>query len=252
MIYCAITLICTAFATIFVASSQPRLLSDAAGELLPLNFGLMRMLNISAPRATWLALPAAYATGFGFIFAYGRQMSSMARSGLFPALFKLRTKKNNSPYAALTVGSILSIIGCFGLFYGDVAYLENVFAICVLSSYTVYLFAFISYFIFNSKYSTVARAFKSPFGLVGAGLGFCIFLLGIISIVGFQKYLSIVTFVIVIVLLSIYYNLYGYKVQKFSEEEQKHLFKAYVINGKCSFTYIVQKKKLITFYSKQQ
>ena len=51
-----------------------------------------------------LAIPATYATAFGFMFAYGRLLESMAQSGLLPHSFTLVTETTGAPYIALWAG----------------------------------------------------------------------------------------------------------------------------------------------------
>eukprot|EP01040_Poterioochromonas_malhamensis_P002994 gene2990-3181_t len=109
-------------------------IEEVALAAVPLNFGYSRFLGISEDTATWLAIPAAYGTGFGFMFMYGRQMSSMARSGLFPAIFKLRTKFSHTPYASLAFGSLVAVLGVIIIHTTDPASLEQVFLVCVLST----------------------------------------------------------------------------------------------------------------------
>eukprot|EP01040_Poterioochromonas_malhamensis_P002998 gene3000-3185_t len=111
MVGCMIILFFTGMGVFFVSLAQSPGIEEVALSAVPLNFGYSRFLGISEDTATWLAIPAAYGTGFGFMFMYGRQMSSMARSGLFPAIFKLRTKFSHTPYASLAFGSFVAVVG---------------------------------------------------------------------------------------------------------------------------------------------
>jgi L-asparagine transporter-like permease len=98
----------------------------------------------------------------------------------------------------------------------------------------IYIFAFVAYLVFVQKYSSVNREFHSPLGVIGAYYGIVIFAVGFIATVGFQgkRYVPIVFFIIYLIVMAIYYFLYALKNQKFSADEQKALFTAYIINGK--------------------
>jgi amino acid transporter len=239
MIMCIVTLFLTAIAVFFTSTSQYPGTSELASSLLPFNYGYQHAFSsLSSVSAIWLNIPAIFATGFGFMFIYGRQMNSMARSGLLPSIFKLRTSGEfRSPYAALIIGSVLSILGTIAVYYAknsDVL-LQHIFLLCILASYTLYIACFCCYVIFNLRYSTLPRAVRNPFGMISSFLGISIFGTGIISVLGYpiqQDHSPVVVFLVYLTLLTLYYVFVGYKTQKLSEEEQKVLFIAYVINSK--------------------
>lgn len=238
MVTCIVTLLLTAVSIFFTTTTQFPGTEKVGEALLPLNYGFQRLFPMSDADVTWLAIPSTYATGFGFMFVYGRQMCSMARSGLFPSIFKLRTKFSNSPYAALIIGSVVSLIGVLSIYYTDETLLLDVFSICILASYTVYVFALLSYIIFKYRYSTLHREFTNPLGVPSAVIGICVFLTGLVSVLGYQDghTLPIIVFSIYLVFCCSYYIFLGYKKQQLSEDEQKILFRAYVINGKSSIS----------------
>jgi hypothetical protein len=125
----------------------------------------------------------------------------------------------------------VSVIAALGLFYSAPDSAEDIFHICAVSCYSVYLFVFVSYVIFKVKYSTVQRSFTNPLGIASAVFGSSVFILSLIGLVSMNNFDHSVIYCGLVIVLTIYYYFYGYKVQKFSEEEQKHLFKAYVINA---------------------
>jgi ethanolamine permease len=84
MVACMLTLFITSFLILFSTSSQSPGPASLASEVLPLNPGYERAFSITSPIATVLAIPGTFATAFGFMFAYGRQIYSMSTSGLFP------------------------------------------------------------------------------------------------------------------------------------------------------------------------
>jgi len=46
-------------------------------------------------------MPGAIATVFGLMFAYGRQVFAMARSGHFPTALALTLSKRGTPYVCI-------------------------------------------------------------------------------------------------------------------------------------------------------
>jgi len=65
-------------------------------------------LHLTTVGVTLLTLPSAWATAFGFIFCYGKQISSMGKSALFPKFLGRTWGEDHVPYAALMTGSVLS------------------------------------------------------------------------------------------------------------------------------------------------
>lgn len=231
MVLCVVVLFLTAIGVFFTSVSQNPGIDELGSAFLPMNYGFQQSFGWSYDQVTWLALPASYATGFGFIFMYGRQMCSMSRSGLLPKFLQHRTQSANSPYVALTVGSVLSVFGLLVVYFIDTSYLNQVFYVCVLSSYSTNVAVFLCYFIFRKRYAHLNRPFVSPFGYFGAVYGIIVYSLGMISILGFQTdQIPLIVMSIYLTVLTAYYYFYGFQAQKLSEEEQKILFKAYVIN----------------------
>ncbi|RYG59196.1 APC family permease, partial [archaeon] len=56
-----------------------------SGASFPLSEGFAKVMDISQRDADWLSLPGALAGSFAFTYAFGRQLRSMAGSGLLPA-----------------------------------------------------------------------------------------------------------------------------------------------------------------------
>jgi len=245
MTTCMITLFVTAIAVYFVTCAQDPGTAALAISDFPLNYGFSRMFGISNSAATWLSLPATYATGFGFMFCYGRQISAMAKSGLLPSIFQHTTSFSHTPYLALLFGTAISIILVLIIEFALPSFMDNLFLVCMLASYCIYCFAFFAYIIFVDKYSSVSRSFRSPLGIAGAVYGIVIFLVGFIGTIGFQdgNWVPIVIFIVYLLLATGYYFFQAGKNQKFSADEQKALFTAYVINANAQSRNNKRKKK---------
>lgn len=233
------TLFVTSFFVLFTVSAQKPGAVAISVELMPLSHGFANMFGISVRHATWFSIPATYATGFGFMFAYGRQIASVADSGLLPNLLRFRTGEGK-PYAALVMGSVVSLVTTFGIYYSDRSFIEDLFYWSISSSYIVYIFAFLSYVAFQKKYSAIRRAFVNPLGIYSVYYGSAVFIMSLISTLGFQgdniadslhPFSGFLTF---LGIGYFYYYCIARSKQRFSEEEQKILFSAYVINGKSS------------------
>ena len=236
MFFAMLSLFITAIGVVFTASLQyPGSNDTLANATYPMSYGFSRMFNITELQANWLSFPALIASFYGFVWAYGRQLSSMAKSGLLPEMIGNMSETTDTPYVALLVGMIMSfalaLICYYNVFY--VSFANDIKALYMLSSYIIYVFMFMSYIVFKSKYSSLARSFYSPLGIYGAFVGLFVFLINTIaSLVYFQQALYPLYFLLVATfLMAIYYFAFLHGNQQFSEEEKEKLFKAYLING---------------------
>ncbi len=231
-----LTLLVTAIGVIFTATLQSPGVTNLADATLPLTYGFSRMFNLSYKQAMWLTFPAMLGNFYGFVWAYGRQLSSMAKSGLLPKMFGYMTKTTDTPYVSLLAGTLLCLllafISYYDLFY--VMFKEDVKHMYMLASYVIYVFLFISYIVFKEKYSSLTRSFTSPLGIYGAILGLAIFVIDVVCLLVYLDIQQVPLFVLIIatVFMTIYYFLVLHGNQQFSEEEKEKLFKAYLINGK--------------------
>ncbi len=242
MVACMSTLFITSFAVLFTTCSMSPGTSGLPHEILPLNFGYSHIFGISTRLSTWLSIPATYATGFGFMFAYGRQMASMANSGLLPAFLRRKTRWD-TPYMAMAVGSLIAFLVILPIYYSDRTFMDDMFFWSISGSYLVYIFAFSSFLNFRKKYSILNRSFINPIGTISAYYGMIVFAMSLISTLAFQGTalrhrlhppFGFFTFMLCAMWV---YVTYSRKYQCFSDEEQKVMFSAYVINGKHTHIY---------------
>lgn len=226
---------------LFVASSQSPGVSELSRALLPMSYGLHTLVNHAGTRNTALTLkslmsiPAIFTMARGFLFVAARQISSMAGSGLLPRILKKQHEEELVPLAALVGVSILCLLVMFPVHYLSKNSLHEIFYIAMLGNYMINICFFWCYVTFKSKYESLDRSFVSPMGVFGAYYGILVFTLGIVSIAAFQndQQQSIVIFGAIIAFGALYYFCHARSTQCFSEEEQKVLFVAYVINGEC-------------------
>ncbi|RYH14611.1 hypothetical protein EON65_33310 [archaeon] len=240
MTLCMLFLFCSAVAMLFTVSCQYPGVDELSGALLPLNYGFRRAFGISYQSATWLTLPAVYGTAFGFMYDYSRQLTAMSKSGLMPIKVPCQGRFPDAVlYTYLFLGSGLAIVLMLLVYYLHLLTIRDLFLICILGGYLVYVCVLISYIIFQTRYSTLHREFRSPFGITGAVVGIVIFCISIFSAVALQKNTTASVFLtVVLAVVSMHYYIYARHHQKFSDDEQKTLFSAYIINGKQSHNII--------------
>ena len=236
-----VALFFTAFGLIFTSCTQAPGTTALVSSSMPLNAGFMKMFNLTPLQVMWLNFPAVYGNFYGFVWAYGRQFASMAKSGLMPEFMGWMTPVTDTPWVGLVVGSVISFslaLICYNnSFYYN--FTNDVKSTYALSSYVIYVFMFISYIIFKHKYTSLERSYSSPFGIYGAFVGMGVFAIHTVCILIYMKdsltplYIMLVT----TALTTIYYFLVLHGNQQFSEEEKEKLFKAYLINGKCFISF---------------
>ena len=237
MFFAMLSLFITAIGVVFTASLQyPGSNDTLANATYPLSYGFSRMFNISEGQANWLSFPALIASFYGFVWSYGRQLSSMAKSGLLPDMIGNMSETTDTPYVALLVGMTLSfalaLICYYDVFY--VSFANDIKALYMLSSYIIYVFMFMSYIVFKSKYSSLTRSFDSPLGIYGAYVGLAVFVVDAFAVMVYYQNSLYALYVLAVatLLMAIYYFTFLHGNQQFSEEEKEKLFKAYLINGK--------------------
>jgi len=231
-----VSLFVTAICVVFTCCTQFPGTASLVSNTFPLSYGFSKMFNISMSQAMWLSFPALYGNFYGFVWAYGRQLSSMAKSGLLPEVFGSMTEATDTPWVALLLGMglsyVLALLSYYEVFYREFG--TDVKFLYMLSSYVIYVFMFISYIIFKSRYSSLARSFTSPLGIYGAFVGLGVFLLNTVSVLlnATNDEIPFCVVVVTTALMACYYFLVIEGKQQFSEEEKQQLFKAYLINGK--------------------
>ncbi|MFO0003916.1 MAG: hypothetical protein ACK559_22575, partial [bacterium] len=88
MVSSVVVKICLSVAVLIVCAGQYPGMKNMYEDTLPLNHGYEKILGISSEAATWLNLPGMFGSVFCFIWAYGRQLLSISKSGLLPKIFQ--------------------------------------------------------------------------------------------------------------------------------------------------------------------
>lgn len=231
MVSCMVFLLVTAVGVLFSASSQSPGIDILSASDMPLNYGFSRVLRIPWFTATWFSLPATYATSFGFIYSYSRQINSMHLSGLLPRWLPSADSKYHL-HAYLCSVSVLALLVLFLDFFCKAVTAERIFMVAILGGYIVYILLLVSYIVFATKFSSLQREYESPLGIVGAVLAMAVFGAAAFSAALMQgRIVTGMLVLIAIIGMTVLYYAHIRHYQCFSPEEQKILFAAYVING---------------------
>ena len=127
----------------------------------------------------------------------------------------------------------------------------------MLFAFCTYICQCYCYWIVTTRFDSIQRPFKSPFGLFGAVYAAAVYFIGIIAVVGFQgDYgFAVVSVIVLAFIITIYYYMGVVKTQTFSEDETNIMFKAYIINA--NYLKVSRnarrnriKKGLLTFWDK--
>lgn len=220
---------------LFSASSQWPGIMQLAMFRFPLNYGFSRMFQISLKLSSLLSLPAVFIISSGFMSCATHQMSSMANSGLLPRYLKRNIEvENSNSLLAFATCVVICLVVLFPMGYTQYHHRSALFCIAVMASYIVNMIYLSAFIMFRKKYSSLKKFFVNPLGVVGAGYGIFVFLTTFTSAAAFQNDQQIPIIILsgILIFACIYYQLVARTMQCFSEEEQRVLFVAYVINGK--------------------
>eukprot|EP01039_Chlorochromonas_danica_P004283 gene4283-4703_t len=130
MVCCVLTLIITALCIVFVSASVAPGAKAIADAYLPFNFGFSQYFGISSHLAAILNLPGMFATAFGFMFAYGRQLFAMSRSKLLPTFLSEVYGQQQTPISSLITGSACGMIVLLTLFFNYDSFTKKLFNLC--------------------------------------------------------------------------------------------------------------------------
>ena len=232
MVWTISVLVVTAVAVVFCACAQSPGIVELSGTVLVLSPGFSNMFGVPKGHVAVLSFPGVYATGFGFMFLYGKQMASMSRSRLYPKFLSLSVGKNETPYAALVTGSVIGFLVL--VFFHFVVHNEPevMFNMCIMGSFVTYFFGLMSFIIFRLHYPTIERKFMNPLGIVGAVFAMIVFGVAFVGVAFFQDtYLHLEIFAALLVVFASFYIAFVRKTQFFSDEEQKVMLKTYIVKG---------------------
>lgn len=190
-----------------------------------MNVGFDKGLLTNGNIAEWLIMPGQYSMAFGFVLPAGKLLDTVSKARLLP-------KWTGLPNAQDEKKSVIAIclFGYLFCLFGYFVPQANLANIAIALGFFTYYSDLMAYYKLQTIFASVARDFKSPFGIIGAAFAAAYFSFGLVAVIAFTD--ELVTFAVVVagfIILSVYYFCYAAKRQIFSEMEQKSLLILHVI-----------------------
>ncbi|MBV9156000.1 MAG: amino acid permease, partial [Acidobacteriaceae bacterium] len=117
-----------------------------------------------------VACTGLIASFHAIIYAYGRQIYSLARAGYFPTWLAITHRTRKTPYRALIAGSLLGLATALLIEYlpqhGPVA--GVLLNMAVFGAVLAYIFQMLSFIVLRLRHAGIHRPCYSPLGIVGA------------------------------------------------------------------------------------
>lgn len=212
----------------WVASTLPPGLSSTQSLTYFMGAGLDQAFGASELLSLVLILPGQFAMAWGFLLPFGSLLHAMAESKFVPKISSMINNQPHVPY--LGIGCLICYLVCLvGWVFPDFdAVIQNVAILSGLVSYIAQLVAFVK---LRTVFSTVVRKFRSPLGIPGAVFSAVMFVACFISTAFFQDddYVAVISFAVLVALITVYYYGYAKHKQTLSALEQKELFRLNVI-----------------------
>jgi ethanolamine permease len=129
--------------------------------------------------ATLLAIVAVtglIASFHTIIYAYGRQIYSLSRAGYFPRALSVTHGTRKTPHVALIVGALMGLGVMVAVWYSQGAEQGakviggTLLNMAVFGAMFSYVMQGLTYIKLKKDFATLERPYKSPLGVVGAGL----------------------------------------------------------------------------------
>lgn len=220
-----------------LAAWQEPGIREVSRATLPLSYGYANMFGVSTHFAAIFNIPAALTSIIVCVYYLCVTLRSMALSGVLPTIFGQLSSKNQVPTYALiliVVGTVfIAAMILAGLLFYE-AFALSVLIFGTYSLYFIYAAIFVTYLVFHRHYNDKQHRFQSPLGPYGAYVGlFMTCCLVIANNYPYHPYLrnTLLIFIGTILLLSVVYVFVMVRYQKYSPEEEKIFFIAYIIRA---------------------
>ncbi len=172
MLLALATLIVCSFLTPMLSGGIPPGAAKVGASADPLFLGLQAIFGsgIGSRLLAVCALTGLVASFHAIIYAYGRQIYSLARAGYFPEWLSVTHRTRRTPHRALIAGSLLGLGAAIAIRIsgptGSVgAILLNM---AVFGAVLAYVMQMLSFIILRRKARNLARPYRSPIGVPGA------------------------------------------------------------------------------------
>lgn len=180
--------------------------------------------------AKWLALFAVaglVASFHSIIFAFGRQIYSLSRAGYIPHFLSVTDNEHKTPNVALAAGALVGFVVMLVIWFAQGGAAAGTYIggtllnMAVFGAMFSYLLQGLTFLQLRRRFPNIDRPYKSPFGVIGAGLTVIIAIVTIIFQLTDPLYQQgIIGVVIWYLLLIIYFAAYGRKTLVYSPEEE--------------------------------
>ncbi|CAK4818810.1 unnamed protein product, partial [Aphanomyces euteiches] len=233
------TLFVSNIALVLVAAALPPGLDTTASDGYFLDRGLNLAFGFSSDLSEWLMIPAQMGMAFGFFIPYARLTQAMADSNLLPAFIRVKGQKTTR--RAMIVSSAFGYFLCLISYFSPEfeATLQNISIVAASICYSSQTYGYV---LLRTSYKIETTGYKSPYGLVGAYyVWFVSFLLFLSIAGGFQgdDGIAILSTIVFLAVMSIYYRFGCQATQTVSQEEYASIFRFSVMK----FNRLRQKKK---------
>ncbi len=171
------TLVASAFAVLVLNSSiAPGAWGlKASGEPLLEGFRTLFGTDFAKILAV-VAIAGLVASFHAIIFAFGRQIYSLSRAGYFPRFLSVTHGKHHTPHVALIAGALVGLAVMLVIWYiagetaGGAFIGGALLNMAVFGAMISYVMQAVSFIMLRSRMPNIERPYRSPFGVVGAGL----------------------------------------------------------------------------------
>ena len=173
-----LTLIAASILTLFLNAGIPpgAAAVGQSDEPLFLAFRAIFGDGIGASVLSLAAVAGLVASFHTIIYAYGRNIYSLSRSGYFPQWLSVTLPRRRTPYAALIAGAIIGYCVALLIEFGDDwfgadapvgAVLLNMAVFGAVIAYVMQMIAFIR---LRQRFPNIERPYLSPLGIAGAAI----------------------------------------------------------------------------------
>jgi ethanolamine permease len=141
-----------------------------SNEPLFLGFRTIFGEGLEARMLALIACAGLIASFHAIIYAYGRQIYSLARAGYFPCWLSITHATRKTPYRALIAGSLLGFSTALLIRYlpqrSSVA--GVLLNMAVFGAVLAYVLQMVSFIVLRLRHPSIERPFRSPLGIPGA------------------------------------------------------------------------------------
>ena len=200
--------------------------------VFPMHFAFEQMFNFVHQPANGMMVPTLLSSVMGFMYASGRQMYSMSKSGLLPPFLSKTYGDRKVPLVAMITTAVIGIIVLLPV-WGLNPNADDLYELCIIGACCVYISMFWCYIVFKVRYGAMDRNFVNPFGIISAIYGIIYFGLVLTTLLFAQlDFNALCAFAPYMLLAVVYYYQVVEARQFFSKDEQQKFMKAYIMNGK--------------------